>query len=372
MNVLHLIAPVAFGGGESLLVSLLNERRPELREMVASVYTSRAFNAELDAIGIPHWEMRATNLGHGVSKLRMGLDSLWNLLSVAKLARIVRHHESDIVHAHGFPASIIFPVLRRMVPVKGIYTHHSYRHPPSRLERHLLYRAYNSFGIRTAVSDTATRSLNEAFPDVHRAFRAIHNCVSENFYEAVPDPEFVGRVPKGKTVFIQVARFSPVKNHRRVVEALARLSPAQREKILVVFAGDGGEKASVMALVRAKGLKDYVWFLGAVPHERVPGLLAAADFGLFPSENEAFGIAAAECMAAGMPVLAFDTPLMREIVGEGGLLTPRESLDKAFLRMLDTGPALREKARRKAALYRPACIKDQYLTCYQELARLPL
>jgi glycosyltransferase-like protein len=55
--------------------------------------------------------------------------------------------------------------------------------------------------------------------------------------------------------------------------------------------------------------------LGAVPHETLPMLVAEADVFAFPSTREGFGLAAMEALAAGVPVVARDLPVLREVFG---------------------------------------------------------
>ena len=84
------------------------------------------------------------------------------------------------------------------------------------------------------------------------------------------------------------------------------------------FAGAGETEARVRACARQLGLtSEEVKFLGYVPHDRLPEIMSLVDFGLFPSSSEGFGIGAAECLAAGRPVLALQTDVMQEVVGPG-------------------------------------------------------
>jgi glycosyltransferase-like protein len=55
--------------------------------------------------------------------------------------------------------------------------------------------------------------------------------------------------------------------------------------------------------------------LGPVPHDDLAGLVAAAEVFAFPSTKEGFGLAAMEALAAGVPVVVRDLPVLREVFG---------------------------------------------------------
>jgi glycosyltransferase-like protein len=55
--------------------------------------------------------------------------------------------------------------------------------------------------------------------------------------------------------------------------------------------------------------------LGPVPHDGLPSLVAAARVFAFPSTKEGFGLAAMEALAAGVPVVTRDLPVLREVFG---------------------------------------------------------
>ena len=56
--------------------------------------------------------------------------------------------------------------------------------------------------------------------------------------------------------------------------------------------------------------------LGPVGHDELPSLVAAADVFAFPSTREGFGLAAMEALAAGVPVVVRDLPVLREVFGD--------------------------------------------------------
>lgn len=74
----------------------------------------------------------------------------------------------------------------------------------------------------------------------------------------------------------------------------------------------------------AAGLQDMMTFTGRVPYGDAPGLLAGADIAVSPkvSLTEANG-KLLNYMACGLPTVAFDTPVNRELLGETGVYAPR-------------------------------------------------
>lgn len=64
--------------------------------------------------------------------------------------------------------------------------------------------------------------------------------------------------------------------------------------------------------------------MGQVPHTEMPQLYNKCDILLFPTVREGFGLAAAEAMACGLPVVSTDCSSLPELVdnGRGGFLCP--------------------------------------------------
>lgn len=67
---------------------------------------------------------------------------------------------------------------------------------------------------------------------------------------------------------------------------------------------------------RAVGLGIEPVVLGPVAHDDMPSLIAAAAVFAFPSTKEGFGLAAMEALAAGVPVVTRDLPVLREVFGQ--------------------------------------------------------
>lgn len=85
---------------------------------------------------------------------------------------------------------------------------------------------------------------------------------------------------------------------------------------------------SLETMISELGLGEQVIFLGDVAHDNMPTLYRGAEFSIFPSWIETFGLPVAESMACGTPVIASDIPASRE-VGGGAILyyTPGNVLE---------------------------------------------
>ena len=89
-----------------------------------------------------------------------------------------------------------------------------------------------------------------------------------------------------------------------------------------------------------------VLFTGAVPHVDLPAYYSAADVFAFPSSTETQGLVMAEAFAAGLPVVAVDTPQARDVFGihlAGELVADAEAMAQALFSLL-TSPERRAAA----------------------------
>ena len=115
-------------------------------------------------------------------------------------------------------------------------------------------------------------------------------------------------IPPGR-ILLNVGRLTDQKNQGVLIRALARVPDAR-----LVIAGDGPERADYAELAAELGVTDRLHMLGDVTRADVADLLAAADLFVFPSTWETFGLAALEAVIAGVPIVAADLPVLREVL----------------------------------------------------------
>jgi len=124
-----------------------------------------------------------------------------------------------------------------------------------------------------------------------------------------------------------------------LLHAVALLA-RQRPSIELRIAGRGSSADKIAAMISELGLEENVKLLGAVSDADRDDLLATAAVQLMPSRFEGFGLAAAEAMAAGVPLIAASVGSLPEVVDapRGGVLVPPddpEALASAANKLLD-------------------------------------
>ncbi|MBP7241177.1 glycosyltransferase family 4 protein, partial [Amaricoccus sp.] len=147
-------------------------------------------------------------------------------------------------------------------------------------------------------------------------------------------------------LILSVGSLIPRKRHDVLVDALARLADRPwRARIVGSAALDPACAADLAARVEAAGLGDRIELLGVVADTRA--LMAEADVFALASEYEGYGMAFAEAMSQGLPVVACNAAAIAALVpaNAGGLVPPGDP--EAFAAVLSL--LLDDPARRAAA-----------------------
>ncbi len=220
---------------------------------------------------------------------------------------------------------------------------------PVRLLRRFLYpRAYR-VGVLT---ESAGKELVRCCPGVaDERIAVLPNAI---FPAAPVDPVVRQRtreaygIPQDAFWAISLGRFHPVKRFDLLIDAAAR--PESQGISYTVFGGGALRDELLRDLARSPA-SSRLSFPGPVASSAE--VLSAADLFVSTSVFEGFPMAVAEALAAGLPVVAFDVPGVRDVVRDGvnGLLVPfgdSAALAEAIARLRDDAP-LRERLGRAAA-----------------------
>jgi glycosyltransferase involved in cell wall biosynthesis len=109
-------------------------------------------------------------------------------------------------------------------------------------------------------------------------------------------------LPVDGPLLVTVRRLEPRMGLENLLAAVARLGHASRPSLAVV--GQGSLGAKLRRLADELGIAGHVHFAGRVPEGQLPDWYRAADLFVLPTTAyEGFGIATAEALASGTPVV---------------------------------------------------------------------
>jgi glycosyltransferase involved in cell wall biosynthesis len=208
-------------------------------------------------------------------------------LELARNARATaRHFRPDVVYAHFLVPSGLVAALASRAPL--VLTAHG------RDVRNVGVipgvRAATRYAIRraaavVAVSDYLRHELEAKIPEARDKTEVVDSGVDLERFKVSPPPD-------GPTAFLCLGSLTERKNVLRLARAFER-----RGEGTLTFAGAGPLRPQI---VGRAGIR----VLGRVPHDEVPGLIAAAHVVAQPSLIEPFGQSLLEAMACGRSVVA--------------------------------------------------------------------
>ena len=363
IDVLHLIGSLSPGGAERNLYYLARSMAAsKFRYGIACLMRRGELASEIEALGIPIFE-----LGYRQRKI---------LLTVIKLAGLLRHYRVRVLHTHLFESGLVGRLAGWFAGTPVIITH---EHGKTLWKRwyHRLFERLAIYGtdLRIVVSKDIMdlRMRLEATPP--QKLRLVYNAVDpEPFIEAESqrprkrselgfNDEFVvgttGRLVHAKAfdVMLEVAR------------EVAHCN----SKVRFVIIGEGPLRDDLERLKFSLGLEGIVTFLGK--RSDVPELLAALDLYLMTSRREGLPLSLIEAMLAARPIVATAVGGIPDTLTDrvDGILVPSDDVEAIARAVVDLAAdadlrrALGSAARKKAIeRYSPGNILSQLEAIYTD------
>jgi len=310
-----------------------------------------------------------------------GLGSpLRPLLEATRLPSLARREGIDVFHGtkHSLPPGLPCP------SVVSVHDLAPFRDPASfsRAAGHYLRRstaaAVRRAGAVAVGSEATRRDLLEVLGVDAERIRVISYGVEERFRRR-PSPDLLGearrRIGLAPPLVLCVGTIQPRKGQERVLEAFASLRGRLRPPPSLLFVGRRGwlSRPFEQALARWGG-PDVRW-IQDLPDDLLPAVFGCAEIFVSASRIEGFGLAIAEAMAAGLPVVALEDGSVPEVVGGAGRLLARPDPDllaEAIRGLLeDEGERRRlgAAAALRAGEFRWERTAERFLDLYLALAR---
>lgn len=173
--------------------------------------------------------------------------------------------------------------------------------------------AYAGRPFEAVSESTADDLVARGIP--RNTIRVIHNGIDSSFFTPLPGTR--SREP----LFAYVGRLKRYKGVDLILQAFALLS---HKEARLEIAGAGDYRDHLEKLATTLGIANRVRFSGFISAEEKRALLRRAWASVFASPKEGWGLTNLETAACGTPVIASDSPGLRESIvdGETGVLVP--------------------------------------------------
>lgn len=349
LTVAHVIHSLGPGGAEAVLVDLARAASSAAIRLVVVGLSDAQSESGTDNRVVP----LLRDQGVTVYEMHSGR---YDVTAVMRLAKVLRDEGVDIVHTHLKHADLVGGLAARLIGVPAVSTLHVIDIPTSRMHRArvraaVLGRRFLSSAVIALSS--AQRRWYAHYAGAGAPIVVLPNGVVE---PTVTRPRSELRaelgIPEGELLAVCASLMRPEKGHADLIEAV-RLLPAD-VPLVVALAGDGPLLDGIRCAVDSdRALAQRIRILGF--RRDVPDLIAAADFVVQPSLEDALPTSLISALAGGRPIVATDVGGIPDIVGPGcGLLVEPANPAALSSAMTEMATTIRSDAAALAGIRRAA------------------
>jgi glycosyltransferase involved in cell wall biosynthesis len=277
--------------------------------------------------------------------------SRWILWEVSKIL-----HQFDVVFSPGLYGPVRIPKGVASVMVVHDLTRYLFPHffpfnPVQKVLDRLAYPAMvGRYDHLLAVSEATRKDLTSLFKVSEEKITVAYHGAEGAFQpltEVEDQEKFLKTQGLKKPFILFLGTLEPRKNIPTLLKAFADIMD-QIHHDLVLVGQRGWKWEPIFKEMERPELKQRVHWVGYVSDAERVFFYNTADFLVYPSWYEGFGMPLLEAMQSGCPVIASNVSAMPEVVGEAGLLidpSQIEDLRRAMLRLAHE-PGLAEKMKK--------------------------
>ncbi|MGW9156573.1 MULTISPECIES: glycosyltransferase [unclassified Microbacterium] len=286
-----------------------------------------------------------------------------------RVGPVIRRHlaDADVLHTMALSSLLPFSPIRVRIP--WVHTEHwsgliAPETVPAamRATLPLTERGLARPDVVVAVSDLLAARI--------AAIRRGPVVVIPNHVESPAEPA----PPRSRTAAVRLIAVGGLVPHKGPLLAVSALAELRRRGVdaSLTWLGDGPLRAEVSAAAERAGVAEHLRLAGAVAKAEVTSALQQSDVFLLPTESETFGVAIAEALVAGVPVVVGARGAQSAFVDEpdGALVTERTptAYADAVQRIVElnsdrTPEQIGADARER---FSPSTRADAYLTAYAQ------
>ncbi len=197
----------------------------------------------------------------------------------------------------------------------------------------------------------AIKKAQRVYPQLDRLL-VVSNALKENIQsligissEVLPNiigADFIlnleGTRTHGIVSFVSTGNLVEIKRMDMIIKSLATVI-SKGYNVEVTIVGDGQERESLQSLAHSLNISNHVNFTGRITRSEIVSILNNSDVYILASSSETFGVAAAEALACGLPIIATDCGGPRDFMSDiNGIMIPvndEEKLTEAMIHMTE-------------------------------------
>lgn len=372
-RVAVLVDKIVRGGGESLLADIINAIGDEVTFNVWCL-------GHIDDSVRPDFEKYDVEI-HRIRDTPYSSREKYQLKPLPAVVRLLRNSDIDILHGYSLYCNIISRLASTVVSETQSVGHHHGVTNQWALPRIANILTNRLSDCTICVSETVSEVIYGPSNSVSRRIAGEHIEVIYNPIDFEPIKEFRRNTPevlqlynldKHDKLIVSVGRLTESKDHLTLIRAAAYMDTQAH----IVIVGGGELEEALTEIIAEYGVTDRVTLLGQVDRTESLAIINGADIFVSTSIREGFGIALAEAMALGKPIVASDIPAYREVGNESAIeyFSPQDTEDLANkIEIILHSPHKIEKqadqARKLAEQYRVKEIAEEYREVYLSLTQ---
>lgn len=342
----------------------------KIRIILANQFANKGYKVEFVLMRAEGELLEEARIGHSIISLNVA-----RFRSLAlPLALYLKRRKPDVIMVAMWPLTAIVPIFASIFAGKSkvLVSEHSvlslqYSHKGivyRLIMSSLLSLSYRLSHARIAVSKVVKNDISEISNLKQSAFTVINNPLVTGYSSSslsISSADLLWGAPPCFRI-LTVGSLKPVKNHRLLVKAFARLSD-QRARLMIL--GEGLERDSLLELSHQLDLGMSLimpgFFIDPSP------FYETADLFVLSSDYEGFGNVILEALSHGLPIVATDSGSgPTEILEDGrwGTIVPvndeialADAIDKALKGCHD-----KEALKSRAFQFKPKVAAEMYLS----------
>ncbi|NFH70314.1 glycosyltransferase family 4 protein [Clostridium botulinum] len=258
-------------------------------------------------------------------------------ISIIQLYKVIKKYDPDLIYVHSSKAGALGRIANSIIKKPIIYNPHGWAFNMNvSNKKKFIYKTVEKVLAKKcdkiiAISDQEKRSAIEKNICNKEKIEVIFNGIDiEEYKNNIVDKHDIRKkmnIPSDSIVIGMVGRISKQKSPDTFIKAAAKIKQKIPNAFFVIV-GDGDERKEIEKLILELVLKDSVLITGWV--KNTYRYIQAFDIAMLLSRWEGFGLAIAEYMICGVPVIATNVDAIPNLItnNNNGILVEKDNIEQ--------------------------------------------